>query len=44
MPLSDIVIKGAREHNLRDVDLDFATEPVDLSDRRQRQRQKLAGI
>ena len=36
MPASDIVIKGAREHNLRSVDVDAAAQQADLPDRRQR--------
>ena len=30
MPDSDILIRGAREHNLRDVDLVLAAQPADL--------------
>ena len=36
MPASDIVIKGAREHNLRDVDARSAAQSAHLPDRRQR--------
>ena len=38
MATSDIVIRGAREHNLRDVSLDLAPGTVDLPDRRLRAR------
>ena len=41
---ADIVIKGAREHNLRRRRPDAAAQPADLPDRRQRLGQKLAGV
>ena len=40
MPASDIVIKGAREHNLRERRRRPAAQQADLPDRRQRRRAK----
>ena len=44
MATSDIVIRGAREHNLRDVSLDLAPGQADLPDGRFRLGQELARV
>ncbi len=44
MATSDIVIRGAREHNLRDISLDLPARRVDLLDRRLGLGQELARL
>ena len=44
MAKTDIVIRGAREHNLRDVSLDLASGPADLLHRGLGLGQELAGV
>ena len=44
MATTDIVIRGAREHNLRDVSLDLPRGTLDLLHRRQRLGQELARL